>query len=169
MELVGDGVKLVGEDELVSAEGQRKAVGRGDKASQAFVTGFTKAYSELAEKSPVYAELRNLIDMSVAAAYIQQQDLYGKAGWKMELLGDENSFSVETYNAPKQVETAVNAIWRGRQLMTPVGGGVEIDALMALAPEKRLADEKGKVAKLREQTKIELPKGHWWWDAAAQK
>ena len=35
---------------------------------------------------------------------------------------------------------------------------------MALAPEKRLADDKGQVAKLREQTKIELPKGQWWWD-----
>ena len=84
MELVGDGVKLVGEDELVSAEGERQAAGRGDKASQAFVTSFTKIYSELADRSPVYAELRNLIDLAVAAAYIQQQDLYGKAGWKME-------------------------------------------------------------------------------------
>jgi hypothetical protein len=50
-----------------------------------------------------------------------------------------------------------------------VGGGVQIEALMALAPEKRISDDKGKVAKLREQTKIELPKGRWWWDAAAGK
>jgi hypothetical protein len=131
------------------------------------VTNFTKVYSELAERSPIYAELRNLIDLSVAAAWIQQQDLYTKAAWKMELFGDEKSFSVQNYNAPKQVETACNAIWKGRQLMTPVGGGVQIEALMALAPEKRLNDEKGKVAKLREQTKIELPKGHWWWDGVA--
>ena len=72
MELVGDGVKLVGEDEFVTGSGQRKtAAGHGNKASQAFVTGFTKKYPELAERSPVYAELRNLIDLAVAAAYIQ--------------------------------------------------------------------------------------------------
>jgi hypothetical protein len=169
MELVGDGVKVVGEDELVGAGGQRTAVGRGNRASQAFVTSFTKAYSELADRSPVYAELRNLIDLSVAAAYVQQQDFYGKSGWKMELFGDEKSFTVEIYHAPKQVETAVNAVWKGQQLVTPVGGGVQIEALMALAPEKRISDDKGKVAKLREQTKIELPKGRWWWDAAAGK
>jgi hypothetical protein len=167
MELVGDGVKLVGEDELVSTGGERKAVGRGNKASQAFVASFTKFYSELADRSPVYAELRNLIDLSVAAAYIQEQDLYGKAEWKMEFFGNEKNYSVETFNAPKQVATAVNAIWRGNRLMTPVGGGVQIEALMALAPEKRLSDDKAKVAKLREQTKIELPKGHWWWDGVA--
>ena len=81
MELVGDGVKLVGEDELVTAGGQRKkAVGRGNKASRAFVTSFTKKYPELAERSPVYAELRNLIDLAIAAAYIQQQDYCGQAG-----------------------------------------------------------------------------------------
>jgi hypothetical protein len=163
MELVGDGVKLVGEDELVSAEGQRQAVGRGDKASQAFVTSFTKQYSELADRSPIYAELRNLIDLAVAAAYMQQHDLYGKAGWRMELLGDEKAYSVEVYNDPKQVATAVNAIWRGHTLMTPVGGGVEISPLAALAPDKRLPDD-GKAAKIRQQTKIELAKGQWWWD-----
>ena len=29
----------------------------------------------------------------------------------MEFFGDEEKFPVETYNAPKQVETAVNAIF----------------------------------------------------------
>jgi hypothetical protein len=169
MELVGDGVKLVGEDELISAEGERQVSGPGNAASKAFSSSFTKVYSELADRAPVYAELRNLIDLAVAAAYMQQQDLYGKAEWKMEFLGDEKNYPVEIYNAPKQVATAVNAIMRGRQLMTPIGGGVQINALMALAPEKRLADSKGKVAKIREQTKIELPKGQWWWDATAGK
>ena len=74
MELVGDGVKLVGENELVSAEGQRHSVARCDPASQAFVSAFTKQYSALADRSPVYAELRNLIDLAVAAAYMQQRE-----------------------------------------------------------------------------------------------
>lgn len=164
MELVGDGVKCVGEDELVGSDGHRQAVGRGDRASQAFVSSFTKVYSELADKSPVYAELRNLIDLSVAAAYMQRENLYNKAGWKMEVLSDEKVIPCETFNAPKQVATAVNAIWKGRQLLTPVGGGVQIEALQALTPDNRLSDKDGKVAKIREQTKVELAKGQWWWD-----
>ena len=164
MELVGDGVKLVGEDELVSSEGHRQGAARNDAASQTFVTSFTKNYSELAERSPVYAELRNLIDLAVAAAYMQHENFYAKAEWKMDLLGNEQKFSVETYTTPKQVETAVNALWKGTRLMTPVGGGVAMEPTRALSPDKRLSDEEGKVAKARQQVKINLAKGQWWWD-----
>jgi hypothetical protein len=164
MQLVGDGVKVVGEDELVANNGQRRDNGSGDHASQEFVASFTKVYSELADKSPVFAELRNLIDLSVVAAYLQHENLYVKSGLKMDVLGDEKAISVEIFNAPKQVASAVNAIWRGHQLLTPIGGGVEINALMALAPEKRLPDKDDKVAKLRKQMKLELAKGRWWWD-----
>ena len=126
MELVGDGVKLVGENEVVGEEGQRKSAGRTDAASQTFVKSFTAKYSELAERSPVYAQLRNLIDLSIAAAYIRHEGFYGKAEWKMDLFGDEQRFAVETYDMPKQVAPAINAIWKGSRLMTPIGGGVAI-------------------------------------------
>ncbi len=164
MELVGDGVKLVDEYELVASSGQRQTAGGFNRASQAFVTGFTKIYPELADRSPVYADLRNLIDIAVAAAFIQQQDYYGKAGWKMEFFSNEAEFPVETCEIPKTVETVVNAKWKGNTLFTPVGGGVQIQPTKALEPDKLLSDEKGKVAKLREDIKINLAKGQWWWD-----
>jgi hypothetical protein len=164
MELVGDGVKVIGEDEMVASSGQRTGAGHGNKASQGFVQAFTKVYPELAEKSAVYAELRNLIDLSVAAAYIQKHDFYGKAKWKMDVFGDENTIPTETCNAPKQVASAVNAIWKGSKLLTPIGGGVEINPLMALAPEKILDDKDYKVSQVRDKVKIDLAKGRWWWD-----
>ena len=126
MELVGDGVKLIGEDELVLGTGERKSAAGHNKASVAFTTGFTRKYPELAERSPIYAELRNLIDLSIAAAYIQEQGYYEKAGWKMDFLGSEKEFPVELYQSPKTVETAVKALWKGNTIGTPVGGGVTI-------------------------------------------
>jgi hypothetical protein len=164
MELVGDGVKLVGEDEMVAAGGSRVASGRSNIASQAFVTSFTQKYPMLADRSPVYAELRNLIDLAVAAAFIQKQDYYGKAGWKMEFFGSEQSMPTEVYNAPKQVESTVATVWRGTRLMTPIAGGVRIEALMAVKPENVLADDQGNVAKLHEDIKLKLAPGQWWWD-----
>lgn len=164
MELVGDGVKLIGEDEMVAGGGQRQAAGRSNKASQTFVTSFTKKYSELAERSPVYAELRNLIDLAVVAAHIQEQDYYGKSGWNLGLFGRERDFAVETYTAPKQVASVVAAIQRGSQLMTPIGGGVQIQAQMALKAENVLSDEKGEVGQLRSQLQARLKKDQWWWD-----
>jgi hypothetical protein len=163
MELVGDGVKVVGEEELVALNGQRAATGHGNSASQAFTQAFTKVYSELADRSPVYAELRNMIDLAVTAAYMQQHDFYSKANWKADVLGDENTIATEVYNAPKQVATVVNVIRRGNRLSMP-NGGVEINPLMALAPEKVMADKDGKAAQARDKAKIELPKGRWWWD-----
>ena len=58
----------------------------------------------------------------------------------------------------------MNAIWKGHQLLTPIGGGVEINPLMALAPEKILDDKDSKVSQARDKVKIELAKGRWWWD-----
>jgi hypothetical protein len=164
MELVGDGVKLVGEDEMVAEGGRRAVSGRSNMASQAFVTSFTQKYPTLAERSPVYAELRNLIDLAVAAAYVQQQDYYGKAGWKMEFFGSEDAMPTQVFNSPKQVESTVATVWRGSRLMTPIAGGVRIEPLMAVKPENVLADEGGNLPKLHGSAKIQLAPGQWWWD-----
>jgi hypothetical protein len=163
MELVGDGVKLVGENELISTSGQRQVSGV-NKASQAFVNSFTKIYPELAERAIVYADLRNVIDVAIAAAYMQQQDYYTKAGWKMPFFGDESAFPVETYDMPKTVESTVNAISKNGKLLTPIGGGVNIQPTKALESDKLLSDDKGNVAKVRQEININLAKGQWWWD-----
>ena len=165
MELVGDGVKLVGENEFVGASGQRTKNGSGNRASTAFTSSFTKYYAELARRSPVYAQLRDLIDMSVAAAFIQHEGYYAKAGWDMPLLGDESRFPVEVYRAPVQVDTVVTSIWKGNRLMTPVGGGVHVEAELALKSENLLTDDEGKVEEVRKATQLDhLEAGQWWWD-----
>ena len=114
------GVELVGENERV-AGGRRAASGRVNKASQAFCKDFTDKYAMIAEKVRIYAEMRQLFNVAIAAAYIHEQDFYGQASWDMPVLGDEAKFAVQTYTAPEQVETAVNAIWRGNTLDDPTG------------------------------------------------
>ncbi len=165
MELVGDGVKLVGANELVQADGSRVSAGGSSRASEMFCSTFTQNYPALAQKTPVYAQMRNLIDLSVAAAFIQQQDYYGQSGWKMETFGDEEKFPVEIYETPKTVETACTAVWKGNTLMTPVGGGVHIEPKQALEAKNLIQEETSKVSDVRAQTKLEgLAEGQWWWD-----
>ncbi|HBO44231.1 MAG TPA: hypothetical protein DD670_09925 [Planctomycetaceae bacterium] len=163
-ELVGDGVKLVGEDEVVGSDGARHKAARGNRASQSFVNSFTQNYSMLAARSPVFAELRNLIDLAVVAALIQQEDYYERAGWDLGILGREEVFKVETYPAPKMVDTAVTAHWKGGQLVTPVGGGVRIEPNMALDSENVITDKADRVEKVRQQVVPKLAEGQWWWD-----
>jgi hypothetical protein len=164
-EFVGTGVKLVGEDEVVGAGGERSGTAAQSPASKKFTKSFTEKYNELAERAPVYGQLRNCVDLLVAAAFIQQQDLYGQAGIDLGAIGDEAAYSVETYNAPKQVATAVNSMWKGNRLMTPVGGGVEIRANQAVEAENRIADKDGAVAKAKASIDLSsLPANQWWWD-----
>ncbi len=165
MELDGDGVQLISENQFVQDNGIRGVSGSVDRASEQFVRTFTKKYGELAEKEPVYAQLRNLIDMSIVAAFLQQYDYYGQANWTLETFGNEERFPVETYPAPTQVETAVNAIWKGSTLMTPLGGGVNIQPLVALSSDRLTIDEDGELEGLRKQTEIEqVDENRWWWD-----
>jgi hypothetical protein len=164
-EFVGDGVKLVGEDEVVSKEGERRQAGSQNRASQRFTQSFTDNYGALADRDPVYAQLRNCIDMLVVAALIQKNDFYGQAGWDLSVLGDEKIYPVQTYNAPKQVAAAVNSIWKGSRLTTPVGGGVQVRATEAFSVENLLVDEKGEVDAARKQVSLkDLPADKWWWD-----
>ena len=85
LELVGDTVKLVSENELVGADGSRAKTGKGNRASDLFTSTFTSKYAELAARVPVFAELRNVIDLAIAAAFINQQDFYGQSGWGRRL------------------------------------------------------------------------------------
>lgn len=165
LELVGDGVKLVGEDQIVAKDGVRSVVGKGNKASDLFTTTFTRKYAELAARIPVFAEMRNCIDLAIAAAFIHEQDLYSKAEWNAATFNDESSLSVETHQTPLQVETVCTAIWKGNTLLTPVGGGVTIHPREALKSKNRLADEDGKISEVRESVSLkDLPADRWWWD-----
>ena len=166
MELVGDGVKLLGEDEVVNADGQRLvANATPNLASKGFVVDFTRNYPKLADKTPVYAQMRNCIDLLVAAAYIQDADYYGKSNWSANTFRDENKVAVRTHNVPKHVDTAVNSLWKGNRLMTPVGGGVQIVAAQALASTNLLKDEEDKVAQQRAKISLkDLAPDQWWWD-----
>jgi len=81
------------------------------------------------------------------------------------LLGSEEALPVEVHNPPKQVKTTVNIIWKGRRLMTPLGGGVQIIPTKALDSGVLQRDEDGKVAAQRDAIKVDsLPAGQWWWD-----
>ena len=166
MQLEGEGVKLVGEDEVVGKDGKRgKSGGKINQASDTFVKAFTKVYPKLAENAPVYAQLRNCIDMAVAAAFIQNQDYYDLANWKPATFTNEQSFAVETLNPPQQVETAVNAMWRGNRLVTPIGGGVQMRPTEAVDPTNLLEDEGAKVKDARAGVDLsKLAPGQWWWD-----
>jgi hypothetical protein len=165
MEMEGWGVKLVGQSEVVQHGGVRQQAAGESKASKEFCTAFTEQYPKLANVEPVYAELRNLIDIAVAAAFIQEKDYYQQANWDLGVFADEGRFSVETYETPKQVESTLNVIRKGNKVSIPIGGGVQVEPLQALKSENILPDDAGKVGAGYGKVSLkDLPEGQWWWD-----
>jgi len=163
IELVGEGVQLLGADEVVRPDGTRLSATRSDRASKTFTEAFTRKYVEIAARSPVYAQLRTAIDLVVTAAYLQEHDAYGKAGWAAEKLLDEKTCPVERLTPPAQAETAIHAVWKNNRLLTPIGGGVTINPRLALDAPNLLMDEKGEVGAAHASAG-DLPAEGWFWD-----
>ncbi|MGB7328039.1 MAG: DUF1598 domain-containing protein [Rubripirellula sp.] len=165
MKIQERGVQLVGANERVAAGGKRVKGGRANAASQAFCSDFTKHFNLIASRVRIYGELRQLIDVAIAAAYIQEQDFYGQASWDAAVLMDESKVSVETYTSPEQVETAVNAVWKGNTLMTPLGGGVQMQPRIALSKKNIKVDSSGENDQAKQSAgPADLAAGQWWWD-----
>ena len=165
MQLVGNGVKLVGEDESVSAAGNRKGRGAMNPASKAFTSSFTRMYGKLAEQDPLFAELRNLIDLSIVAAFIQKMDFYSQADWELATFGDESIVPVENRYPLKKVAPVINAFYKGSSFMTPIAGGVSIQPRVALNSDRINLDETGDIQKTRDSVAVDLLEdGQWWWD-----
>lgn len=166
MELVGQGVKLQAEDIRIGPDGALAAAAdKPSKASQLFCTAFTKKYPEIAAASPVYAQLRSMMDLAIVAAFLRRQGLYDRAGWSADVLRDEARLRCETLAAPQKVACVVNSQWKGSRLLTPAGGGVSIDAEAALDDEDQLLrDDQGRLAQQRATIQPAADHKGWWWD-----
>jgi hypothetical protein len=165
MRLTGRGVKLSGELESVSKDGNRKRTGKaGDPASKEFTREFTEKFDMIADATPVFHEMRNLFDMSIAAAFIQDRGLYEKANWRMPLFGDESRFVVCKSAEVSQVETAINAVFKDAQLVTPIGGGVHIAARKLIEPSSVQVDREVDQKLEAIGAPKDLAAGQWWWD-----
>jgi hypothetical protein len=165
IELEGESVRLVGEQELVDNLGNRKRTGKQGRGSELFTRDFTEKYAEIAKNATIYAELRNVIDLAIAAAYIEHRDWRDKTNWSMQYFENEDICSVERHLKAVSVPTVANAIWRGRTLMTPVGGGVSIKPSLALKSVKLLSDtDKRLEASYKSASDSPHAGESWWWD-----
>ena len=162
VELVGEGVKLLGADEMVMPDGSRKSSQRSSRASKLFTQAFTLKYPQIAARHPVYAQLKTLIDLAIVAAFLQEHDAYGRADWGAEIFRDESAYAIERFTPPQQIDCAVNAVRKGSRLLTPIGGGVVMTPRRALDPTNLSFEEDGRLTKTRDA--IELPADRWWWD-----
>ncbi len=168
-ELIGPGVKVLSENELLTERGERVHTGDARNLNRLFAQTFTKHIEELAVKYPIYAELRNVFDLALVAALIRSEDLAGQCDWQMACFGDHGTYRVELGTAPKQVASVINHREINRKhFVVGVSGGVSVDTQLAVRQVGIKIDTRGTYGLLKaergEARPPELSKMAWWWD-----
>ena len=165
LEIVGDGVQLLTEDYKLDKDGRLAATGKPSRGSAAnYANAFTKKYTDISNASPVYAQLRNMIDLLVVASYMNRHELYELAKWSPGLLLDADRLSAENRPAIKSAPCIANAFWNGNRLLAPAGGGVSILPADAWSAENLLRDQDGALSSKRKSLDLDSAADRWWWD-----
>jgi hypothetical protein len=165
-ELRGPGVKVLSENEMLTAQGDRIHTGKSSNANSEFAASFTKQFEILAAKYPIYAELRNVFDLSLVAAVARSHNLPEKINWHLTHFGPDGTYEPELDFAPTKVDSVINhRIIDGKHLVAGVSGGVTVDARSLAATSAVKTDEYGLLKSERSASKPkELPRNAWWWD-----
>ena len=160
MKLTGQGVRLQTELKDVLSDGSIVDLRRTPtRATRAYASSFTNQYQQIARASPVYAQLRQLTDLLIVAAFMKEHEWYKQAGWFAKSFAKEAFVPTETLNNPVSAAVVVNAFWKGHRMFTPAGGGVSIhaeEALSYLRQDDSLNAVRGNNRPGKQNT--------WWWD-----
>ncbi len=122
------GVRIMTEDEYLAEDGTLKQTGRKSRAAAAFAEAVTERYDELSQRIPVFAELRNLMELATVAAIIDRYQLLEKSGASLPLLtGLDKRLPASRWHSPKSVPPECSIVRVRRGVLVTASGGVEID------------------------------------------
>ncbi|MEX2027516.1 MAG: DUF1598 domain-containing protein [Pirellulaceae bacterium] len=162
--ILGQGVRVLSENELLTQRGERVHTGQSDPLNQQFAGDFTAQYELLCQKYPIYADLRNAFDLSLVVALIQREQLFARVGWTPTVFADAERLRLPRWAVPTEVDTVINHREMSRRhFVVGVSGGVlaNPDEILKKPREvKRLTEE-------RREVPANLDAAHWWWDFEA--
>lgn len=169
-EFKGQGVRVLSENELLTARGERVHTGKSDDLNSEFAHSFTKHFAELSAKYPIYAELKNIFDLALVAALLKSQDLPNQVGWQMGYFNpgpksESPAYEVELGYAPDKVETVINhRIVNGKQIVAGISGGVTAEPRKLISTGVKTDTYGLMKAEHAGAAPKNLPKNAWWWD-----
>ena len=155
----GNRIRMMTEEEFLTADGKKKATQRGESLSQQWAEDFTEHYDQLAAKLPVFEELRNCMDWSVVAALLVKYQLLERARFKPVTLLNPNAIEFASYSVPQQTAPQVTATKKGRSWIVCASGGIEIDGWALVSNVK----EDKALSKVRDAA-LDARDKPWWWD-----
>ncbi|MDA0809106.1 MAG: DUF1598 domain-containing protein [Planctomycetota bacterium] len=166
-EFVGSSVLCQSENQFLNAQGQQVQTGQSEGSNLVFAQTFTAKYEELAKQDIVFADLKNVFDLSLVAAILQHEGAARNVGWDLGVFSNEGWYIPTRHDAPREVDSVVNhRVFRGRDIVVQVAGGVRAD-LGSVIADASIYREGVRLDGTADQarTNDSLPANRWWWDA----
>jgi hypothetical protein len=158
--LSGGRVKAMTEQDLVAADGTVAGAGKVDKLAQAWADKMTGLYDEIAKQIPVFADLENIMDLSVVATLIVQEGLAEKAGLDLSSMIDSSSpIELTSYSIPRSVDPQCSFIHGRSGWVVTASGGVDINAFSIVQNQTTVAA----IAQTRTDA-LAASSDRWWWN-----
>jgi hypothetical protein len=165
-EMLGQVVRLQSENEFLDEQGRRVPTGQSEPLNAAFADDFTRHYSKLVEKYPIYGELENVFQLAVVAALIHGEQLAEKTAWHAACFRDESTYVVPSQQPPKWVDSVINyRLIDGIHVIAGVSGGVRVQPELLLQGKVAPAgSEEFPALRLTPQRHSAQDQEQWWWD-----
>jgi hypothetical protein len=156
----GQGVKTLTEESKFDQDGKKSQTGNQNRFAKQWADAMTERFEELSNAEPAFRELRNVMDLSVAAAIIRREGLATKVGLNMpEILGMANtSLSTPSHAIPKSVPAECSFVRISQSWLVSASGGVQLDPWnVAAKTESADLGSVGQVARTK-------TRDSWWWN-----
>ena len=158
-ELRGASVKAMTEEDFVGATGNVEHSGKANPVAQKWADNMTEKYDQLAVAVPIFGELRNCMELAVVGALVVKERLTERAGYSMPILLDPVQVKIDEFPAPKQVDSKVSMLKKGRNWIISASGGVSLNS-WGVADKVRQSEAPTVV-----RTKAAPGKSsNWWWN-----
>jgi hypothetical protein len=159
--LTGQGVKTLTEQDLVASDGTVREAGKTDELAQQWADKMTENFASLSRQMPVFADLRNLMDLTVVSTLIVQEQLAQRAELDLAvLMENSDALPLSSYTVPKAVDPQCSFI-RGRSgWVVSASGGVDINGFQVVEKQQI---EPG-LAQARSEALAAATSDRWWWN-----
>lgn len=154
--LTGQGIRTMTEQDAIAADGTATSAGKSDKLAEKWATSMTERFDQLAKEMPVFGDLQNLMDLTVASTLIVQEQLENRSGLELVVLRDQEMLEMPTLDAPQTIAPECSFIKGRSGWVVTASGGVSINAFQIVHDQQVDTSLTNQVAASRSST--------WWWN-----
>ncbi|QDU36767.1 hypothetical protein Mal4_10650 [Maioricimonas rarisocia] len=159
--LEGPRCKLLAQEEISDASGIRSDAATTRESTEAFARNFSNHFEELAEVSPVFAQLQGLFDLAVTGR--SSASIGCRSGWPTFL--DRSDSLAASYPVPRSVPSETMFRRGGRGVVLGLIGGVTLNPRSVLGEVNVGGEEAAAAVGLRGRSlrTDTVPRDRWWW------